>query len=107
MRTFYQVAINALLVTLANFFLWFALVFWVYLETKSVLASSIIAGAYMVIATLSGFWFGGIVDHHKRKSAMLFRAFLRSFSLLWPARSIFLRHRMLLPVPAASGSGFS
>ena len=34
---------NSLLVTLANFFLWFALVFWVYLETHSVLASAIIA----------------------------------------------------------------
>ena len=79
MRTFYQVAINALLVTLANFFLWFALVFWVYLETKSVLASSIIAGAYMVIATLSGFWFGGIVDHHKKKSVMLFSSVLTVF----------------------------
>lgn len=79
MRTFYQVAINALLVTLANFFLWFALVFWVYLETKSVLASSIIAGAYMVIATLSGFWFGGIVDHHKKKNAMLFSSILTAF----------------------------
>ena len=76
MRTFYQVAINSLLVTLANFFLWFALVFWIYLETKSVLASSIMAGAYMVIATLSGFWFGGIVDHHKKKSAMLFSSVL-------------------------------
>jgi DHA3 family multidrug efflux protein-like MFS transporter len=72
MKTFYQVAANSLLTTLGNFFLWFALVFWVYLETHSVLASSIIGGSYMVIATLSGFWFGGIVDHHKKKSVMLF-----------------------------------
>jgi DHA3 family multidrug efflux protein-like MFS transporter len=72
MRTFYHIAANALLTTLANFFLWFALVFWVYLETRSLLASSIIAGAYMVIATISSFLFGGIVDHHKKKGAMLF-----------------------------------
>lgn len=72
MRTFYHIAANALLTTLANFFLWFALVFWVYLETRSLLASSIIAGAYMVIATISSFLFGGIVDHHKKKNAMLF-----------------------------------
>lgn len=72
MRTFYHIAANALLTTLANFFLWFALVFWVYLETRSLLASSIIAGAYMVIATISSFLFGGIVDHHKKKHAMLF-----------------------------------
>jgi DHA3 family multidrug efflux protein-like MFS transporter len=79
MRTFYQVAANSLLVTLANFFLWFALVFWVYLETHSVLASSIIAGAYMVIATVSSFLFGGIVDHHRKKSAMLFSSVLTLF----------------------------
>ena len=41
MRTFYHIASNTLLTTLANFFLWFALVFWVYLETRSLLASSI------------------------------------------------------------------
>src|SRR5690349_22488677 len=79
MRTFYQVAANSLLVTLANFFLWFALVFWVYLETHSVLASSIIAGAYMVIATISSFLFGGIVDHHRKKSVMLFSSLLTLF----------------------------
>jgi len=71
MKTFYQIAGNALLVTLGNFFLWFALIFWVYLETQSVLASSLIGGSYMVVATLSGFWFGGIVDHNKKKHAML------------------------------------
>jgi DHA3 family multidrug efflux protein-like MFS transporter len=64
MRTFYHIAANALLTTLANFFLWFALVFWVYLETRSLTASSIIASAYMVIATISSFPFGGIVDYH-------------------------------------------
>lgn len=89
MRTFYQVAINSLLVTLANFFLWFALVFWVYLETKSVLASSIIAGAYMVIATISGFWFGGIVDHHKKKNAMLLSSVL-TVSFFAAAGAIYL-----------------
>ena len=71
MQRFYHVAANALLTTLGNFFLWFALVFWIYLETRSVLASSIIAGSYMVLATLCSFWFGGIVDHHKKKNAML------------------------------------
>ncbi len=81
MKAFYQVAANSLLTTLGNFFLWFALVFWVYLETHSVLASSIIGGSYMVIATLSGFWFGGIVDHHKKKSRRAsFPVGLRLFS---------------------------
>jgi len=71
MHTFYKIATNALILTLGNFFLWFALIFWVYLETQSVLASSLIAGSYMVAATLSGFWFGGIVDHNRKKYVML------------------------------------
>lgn len=79
MKTFYQVAANSLIITLGNFFLWFALIFWVYLETRSVLASSIIAGAYMVIASLSGFLFGGIVDRHKKKTAMLLSSGLTLF----------------------------
>ncbi len=79
MKTFYQVAANSLLTTLGNFFLWFALVFWIYLETRSVLASSVIAGAYMVIASLSGFLFGGIVDRHKKKNAMLLSSGLTLF----------------------------
>ncbi len=89
MKSFYHVAANALLTTLANFFLWFAIVFWVYLETRSVLASSIIAGSYMVIATLCGFWFGGIVDHHKKKAAMFFSSAI-TLSLFILAGAIYL-----------------
>lgn len=76
MKAFYQVAANTLLITLTNFFVWFAVIFWVYLETQSVLASSIIAGSYMVIAVLCGFWFGGIVDHNKKKYVMLLSSFV-------------------------------
>lgn len=40
---------NALIASTANNFLWFALTFWVYLETRSVIASSVIGGAYMLL----------------------------------------------------------
>lgn len=71
MKTFYIVLLNTFIASVTNNFLWFALTFWVYLETKSVLATSIIAGIYLVITAFSGFWLGGIVDHHKKKISMI------------------------------------
>ena len=35
MRTFYHVVANTLVVSITNFFVWFALIFWLYLETQS------------------------------------------------------------------------
>jgi DHA3 family multidrug efflux protein-like MFS transporter len=46
-------------------------VYWVYLETKSVFATSIVSGFYILLTALSGFWFGSLVDHHTKKAAML------------------------------------
>lgn len=71
MRTFYFVLANTFISAVTNSFLWFALTFWVYLETRSVLATSIVAGIYLVITALSGFWLGGLVDHHKKKISMI------------------------------------
>jgi DHA3 family multidrug efflux protein-like MFS transporter len=52
-------------------FLWFALTFWAYLETRSVLVTAIIGGSFMLISALLGMYFGTYVDHHKKKQAML------------------------------------
>ncbi|MBP9691359.1 MFS transporter, partial [Candidatus Woesebacteria bacterium] len=71
MKTFYWLLSNALIAGVTNNFVWFALVFWVYLETQSVVATSYLAGIYMIMGGLSGFWFGSIVDHHKKKTAMM------------------------------------
>ncbi len=71
MRTFYQLLGNTLVASVTNNFVWFALVYWVYLETLSVFATSIVSGFYVLITAMSGFWFGSIVDHHTKKSAML------------------------------------
>jgi MFS transporter, DHA3 family, multidrug efflux protein len=71
MKTFYKLLGNVLIAAVTNNYMWFALTFWVYLETKSVLATSIIAGIFLVNTAISGFWFGSIVDHNKKKSAML------------------------------------
>lgn len=71
MKTFYQILANTLIASVTNNFVWFALVFWVYLETQSVLATSVIGGIYLTITALSGFWFGSIVDHNRKKTAMV------------------------------------
>ena len=49
MRTFHLLVANTLVASVTNNFLWFALTFWVYLETRSVLATAIIGGGYMLL----------------------------------------------------------
>lgn len=71
MKAFYHFLFNSLIAGTANNFLWFALTFWVYLETRSVLATSIIGGSYMLLSSVFGIFFGSIVDHQKKKTAML------------------------------------
>lgn len=71
MRAFYLVMGNTLLVSVTNFFVFFALTFWLYLSTKSVLATSILGGSFTIVSSFIGFWLGSIVDHHKKKTAML------------------------------------
>ena len=51
--------------------LWFAITFFVYLQTRSVFATAIISGIFLVATALTGIWFGSIVDHHKKKTAMI------------------------------------
>lgn len=79
MKSFYQVLINTLVANVTTSYLWFALTFWVYLETKSVLATGIIGGSYMLLVALCSIWFGTVVDHHKKRQVMLFAA---SFTLV-------------------------
>src|SRR3990170_2857007 len=70
MKAFYQILVNSLIVNIANGYVWFALIFWAIIETKSVLAPSIMGGIYLVFTAASGIWFGSIVDHNKKKTAM-------------------------------------
>ena len=71
MRTFHLLVANTLVANVTNNFLWFALTFWVYLETRSVLASAIIGGGYMLLLAVSGMFVGTFVDRHRRKTSML------------------------------------
>ena len=71
MKTFHRLVANTLIASVTNNFLWFALTFWVYLETRSVIASSVIGGTYMLLLSVSALAFGTYVDHHRRKTSML------------------------------------
>lgn len=72
MKHFYQVLLNTLIANVTTSYLWFALTFWVYLETKSVFATGIIGGSYMLLVAIFSIIFGTIVDHNKKKHVMLF-----------------------------------
>lgn len=71
MKSFYQLLGNNTIAGIINFTVWFAITFYVILETKSVLAAGIIAGMFLVMTAVTGIWFGSLVDHHKKKDMML------------------------------------
>jgi MFS transporter, DHA3 family, multidrug efflux protein len=70
-KSFYKILGNNLAANITNMFVWFALTFYVYLETKSVLATSMIAGSFALLSAMLALFFGTYVDHHKKKRAML------------------------------------
>lgn len=71
MKKFYNVLVNTLIANVTTSFLWFALTFWVYLETRSVMATAIIGGSYMLLVAIFSLFFGTVVDHNKKKTVML------------------------------------
>ena len=72
MRTFAHILLNTMIANVTTSFLWFALTFWVYLETRSVLATGVVGGAYMLLIALFSILFGTIVDRHRKYHVMLF-----------------------------------
>jgi len=89
LKTFYAILANSLAASLTNTFVWFAVTFWVYLETKSVIATSVMAGVYSVTVAISGFFLGSLVDRYKKKRVMLLSS-LCSFFLYALALIIFV-----------------
>lgn len=69
-RQFTRVLVNTLLANVTTSFLWFALTFWVYLGTRSVLATSIVGGAFMLLIAITGIPFGTYVDHVRKLRVM-------------------------------------
>ena len=89
MPTFAQLLVNVLLVSVINFTVWFAITFFVYLETRSVFATGMIAGIFLVATMLTGIWFGSLVDHHSKNLVMQGSA-LASFALYAASFALYL-----------------
>jgi DHA3 family multidrug efflux protein-like MFS transporter len=70
-RNFHQVLLNTAVANVTSSYLWWALTFWAYLETRSVLATAIIGGSYMLFVAVFGVVFGVIVDRTKKKAVMV------------------------------------
>ena len=89
-RTFAQVLVNTAVANVTTSYLWFALTFWVYLETRSVLATGIIGGAYMLLIAIFAMLFGTIVDRHRKHAVMLFAGVftLVTFGIAWAIYSV-------------------
>jgi DHA3 family multidrug efflux protein-like MFS transporter len=71
MKTFYAILANSLVASVTNTFVWFAVTFWIYLETKSVIATSVMAGVYTITVAGSGFFLGSLVDRYDKKRVMV------------------------------------
>jgi DHA3 family multidrug efflux protein-like MFS transporter len=88
MRPFHLILVNSLIQNVTNFTVWFALVFWAFLETRSVLVTGVVGGIYMLFTAGFAIWFGSLVDHHRKKRVMLgsSAASLALYALAYAAR---------------------
>lgn len=73
-RTFAGILMNTGVANITTSYLWFALTFWVYLETRNVIATGVIGGAYMLLIALSSISFGTFVDRYRKLAVMRFAA---------------------------------
>ncbi len=81
-RAFHQVLVNTAVANVTSSYLWFALTFWVYLETRSVLATAIIGGSYMLLVAVFGVVFGVLVDRMKKKAVMMLSSIVTTVAYL-------------------------
>ncbi len=71
MRTFHRVLVNTLLAGITTSIVWFGLTFWAYLETRSVLVTSVLGGSYMLLIAVMSVPFGTLIDRVRKKTAMV------------------------------------
>lgn len=75
-RAFHALLVNTFIANASTAVLMFALTFWGYLETRSVLATSLMGGMYMLLMAVLAVPFGGLVDRHHKKRIMVVAAFV-------------------------------
>ena len=88
-RTFHHILVNTAVANITTSYLWWALTFWAYLETRNVLATGLIGGAYMLLISFSSVFFGTVVDH-RRKLAVMRLSTTLTFTAFAAAAGIFL-----------------
>jgi DHA3 family multidrug efflux protein-like MFS transporter len=79
MTPFNRFLINTLLAGIASNTIWFALVFWIYLELGNLTASSIIAAIFPLTSSILGIYFGKLVDSRSKKTSMAVSSALSLF----------------------------
>lgn len=72
MKPFHRLLANTLLANVTTSYLWFALTFWVYLETRDVALAGILNALYIGLISIGSVLFGGVVDHNRKKNVMVF-----------------------------------
>src|SRR5690606_25013506 len=70
MTPFHRILGNTLVANITNFTVWFAITFWIFIETRSVFATGMVAGIFLVFTAALGLWFGSLVDHHGKIAVM-------------------------------------
>ncbi|ALG86816.1 multidrug transporter [Gordonia phthalatica] len=61
---------NTAVANLTTSYLFFALTFWVYLETRNVVATGVIGGGYMLTIAVCSMAFGTFVDRYRKLTVM-------------------------------------
>ncbi|WP_432521960.1 MFS transporter [Kineococcus sp. SYSU DK006] len=69
-RVFAHLLVSNAVVGVVNYTVWFAVTFWIFLETRSVFATGTVAGLFVVATAATGIWFGSLVDEHSKRSVM-------------------------------------
>lgn len=73
-RAFYHVLGNSAVAMLGTAFLWYAITFWAYLETRSVITTAFLGGSYMLGMAVLGVPFGSLIDRYRKHVVMMISA---------------------------------
>ncbi|NUL44828.1 MFS transporter [Cellulosimicrobium funkei] len=88
-RTFAQILANTAVANLTTSYLWFGLTFWIYLETRNVIATGVTGGVYMLLLAGSSISFGTLVDRYRKLDLMRLAA-LFTLTMFLAAGAVFL-----------------
>ncbi len=95
-RSFTQVLVNTFIANLTTSFLWQCVVFWMFLETRNVMITAILGGAYMLGFAIFGVPFGSWIDRTRKRSVMLIAQSVTAVFFALAAAIYFLTPREVL-----------